>query len=117
MYKKHARLRRANRSRQRLKKLVATRLVIHRSLRHIYAQVISPNCSEVLVSASTLEKELSSQLKYTGNKIAASIVGQKIAERAIAKGIKNISLDRSGFKYHGCVQELADSARKAGLQF
>ncbi len=98
-------------------KLGATRLVVHRTPRHIYAQVIAPNGSEVLVAASTVEKAIAEQLKYTGNKDAAAAVGKAVAERALEKGIKDVSFDRSGFQYHGRVQALADAAREAGLQF
>lgn len=90
----------------------ATRLVVHRTPRHIYAQVIAPNGSEVLVAASTVEKAIAEQLKYTGNKDAAAAVGKAVAERALEKGIKDVSFDRSGFQYHGRVQALADAAVK-----
>ena len=95
----------------------ATRLVVHRTPRHIYAQVIAPNGSEVLAAASTVEKEIKEQVKYTGNKDAAAVVGKLVAERALAKGVQAVAFDRSGFKYHGRVQALADAAREAGLQF
>ncbi|WP_140205546.1 50S ribosomal protein L18, partial [Vibrio parahaemolyticus] len=72
--------------------------------RHIYAQVIAPNGSETLVAASTTEKAIIEQLKNTGNKEAAAVVGKIIAERALEKGIKVVSFDRSGFQYHGRVQ-------------
>ena len=78
MDKKSARIRRATRARRKLKELGATRLVVHRTPRHIYAQVIAPNGSEVLVAASTVEKAISEQLKYTGNKDAAAAVGKAI---------------------------------------
>ncbi|CUX97086.1 50S ribosomal protein L18 [Candidatus Hoaglandella endobia] len=117
MDKKTARIRRATRTRRKLRELGATRLVVHRTLHHIYSQVIAPNGSEVLVTASTLEKAIADQLKGTGNKEAAVAVGKTIAERALQKGIKDVSFDRSGFQYHGRVQALADAARKAGLQF
>lgn len=118
MDKKSARIRRATRARRKLQELGATRLVVHRTPRHIYAQVIAPNESlEVLVAASTVEKAIAEQLKYTGNKDAAAAVGKAVAERALEKGIKDVSFDRSGFQYHGRVQALADAAREAGLQF
>ncbi|VFP86841.1 50S ribosomal protein L18 [Candidatus Erwinia haradaeae] len=117
MDKKSSRLRRATRSRYQLKKLSATRLVVHRTPRHIYAQVIAPNGAEILVAASTVEKIISKKLKYTGNKDAATTVGTVVAERAIEKGITHVAFDRSGFQYHGRVQALADAAREAGLQF
>lgn len=93
------------------------RLVVHRTPRHIYAQVIAANGSEVLASASTVEKAISEGLKHSGNADAATAVGKAIAERAIAKGVQNVSFDRSGFKYHGRIAALATAARDAGLQF
>ncbi|MXP56562.1 50S ribosomal protein L18 [Pantoea sp. Mhis] len=117
MEKKSARIRRATRARIKIKTLGAIRLLVHRTSRHIYAQVISPKSSEVIVAASTVEKLISQQLAYTGNKEAASLVGKVIAERAIEQGIKDVAFDRSGFQYHGRVKELANAARKAGLHF
>ena len=117
MDKKAARIRRATRARRKLQELGATRLVVHRTPRHMYAQVIAPNGSETLVAASTTEKAIIEQLKNTGNKEAAAVVGKIVAERALEKGIKSVSFDRSGFQYHGRVQALADAAREAGLQF
>lgn len=117
MDKKSARIRRATKSRSKMRELLATRLVVHRTPRHIYAQIIAPDGSKVLAAASTLEKAISENLKYTGNKEAAAAVGKVIAERALAKDIKDVSFDRSGFQYHGRVQALADAAREAGLQF
>ena len=114
MDKKSARIRRAARARHMMREQGVTRLVIHRTPRHIYAQVIAPNGSEVLAAASTVEKAIREQVKYTGNKDAAAVVGKLVAERALAKGV---AFDRSGFKYHGRVQTLADAAREAGLQF
>jgi len=92
-------------------------LVINRTPRHIYAQLIAPSGSEVLAAASTVEKDLKGSLKATGNAEAAAAVGKAIAERAIEKGILKVAFDRSGFKYHGRVKALADAAREAGLQF
>lgn len=117
MDKKSARIRRATKARRNIKKLCATRLVVHRTPRHIYAQIIGQNGSEVLAAASTVEKAISKNLKYTGNKEAAVAVGKVIADRALAKEIKQVSFDRSGFQYHGRVQSLANAAREAGLQF
>lgn len=117
MDKKAARLRRATRARKKMQELGATRLVVYRTPRHIYAQIIAANGSEVLASASTVEKSISEGLKSTGNAIAATAVGKAVAERAIAKGILNVSFDRSGFQYHGRVAALATAAREAGLQF
>ncbi|SNC58350.1 50S ribosomal protein L18 [Sodalis endosymbiont of Henestaris halophilus] len=117
MDKKVARIRRATRARCKIRELGATRLVVHRTPRHIYAQVIVPNGSEVLAAASTVEKAIVGQLNGTGNKAAAAAVGKIIADRALKKGIKDVSFDRSGFKYHGRIQKLADAAREAGLKF
>lgn len=117
MNKKIARIRRATKTRKRLYKLGVLKLVIHKTSRHIYAQIISHENFNVLASASTTEKLISSQLQNTGNKDAAAMVGKIIAERAILKGIIHASFDRSGFKYHGRVQVLADCARQAGLKF
>ena len=117
MDKKAARLRRATKARKKMQELGATRLVVHRTPRHIYAQVIAPNGSEVLASASTVEKAIAEQVKYTGNADAAAVVGKAIAERALAKGVNTVSFDRSGFQYHGRVAALAAAAREAGLQF
>ena len=117
MDKKTARLRRATRARKKIQELGATRLVVHRTPRHIYAQVIATQSSEVLASASTTEKTVREALAYTGNIDAAKAVGKLIAERAAAKGVAEVAFDRSGFKYHGRVAALADAAREAGLKF
>lgn len=113
--KKESRLRRARRSRAKIRELRINRLSIHRTPRHIYAQVIAPEGDRVLVSASTLDQTLRSGA--TSNKDAAAGVGKLIAERAKAAGISKVAFDRSGFKYHGRVQALADAAREGGLEF
>ncbi|WP_298716682.1 50S ribosomal protein L18 [uncultured Oceanisphaera sp.] len=117
MDKKAARIRRATKARKKMLELGATRLVVHRTPRHIYAQVIAPNSTVVLASASTVEKSVREQVKYTGNVDAATVVGKAIAERAIEKGVTVVAFDRSGFQYHGRVAALAAAAREAGLQF
>ncbi|GAB4392610.1 MAG: 50S ribosomal protein L18 [Gammaproteobacteria bacterium] len=111
MNKKVARLRRAKRSREHMKELGVTRLVVHRSLQHIYAQIIEKD--RVLTSACT--KSL--KCTYGGNISAASEVGKAIAEKAKALGITKVAFDRSGFKYHGRVKALAEAARDGGLDF
>jgi len=116
MDKKTSRLRRATRARKKIQELGVNRLVVHRTPRHTYAQVISPE-SQVLAAASTAEKAVSEQLKHTGNVDAAKVVGKTVAERAIEKGVTVVAFDRSGFKYHGRVAALADAAREAGLKF
>lgn len=113
--KKIARLRRARRSRSNMREMGVTRLSVHRTSQHIYAQVISPEGDRVLASASTLDKTLSAG--STGNIEAAKLVGKLIAERAKLVGIESVAFDRAGYKYHGRVKALADSAREAGLQF
>lgn len=111
------RLRRARKARMRIKELNIERLTVHRTPRHIYAQVIDVSGGKVIASASTLDKEVRSKLKKTGNRDAAAVIGKMIAERARAAGIEKVAFDRAGYKYHGRVQALADAAREAGLQF
>ena len=117
MSKKTDRLRRAQKARTRIKRLGVNRLCVHKTPRHVYAQVIAPNGSEVLVSASSVDKEIKSQIKYSGNVEAASIVGKALAERAKKAGISKVAFDRSGFKYHGRIKALADAAREQGMEF
>ncbi|MCE9688181.1 MULTISPECIES: 50S ribosomal protein L18 [Shewanella] len=116
MDKKTSRLRRATRARKKIQELGVNRLVVHRTPRHIYAQVINPE-AQVLAAASTVEKAVKELLKSTGNVDAAKAVGKAVAERAIEKGVTSVAFDRSGFKYHGRVAALADAAREAGLKF
>ncbi len=113
--KKQARLRRAKKFRCLLKLQDKLRLTIHKTSRHIYAQIILHN--KCLVSASTLEREINIFVKNTSNQLAAKQVGKFIALRGLKKGIKKVVFDRSGFKYHGRVKGLAESARKYGLLF
>lgn len=113
--KKKARLRRAQKTRIHIREKSAVRLCIHRTPRHIYAQIIAANGASVLATASTVEADLRNEI--TGNVSAASKVGQLIAERAKAAGITKVAFDRSGFKYHGRVKALADAARENGLEF
>ncbi len=115
--KKQSRLRRSVKVRAHIKELGVNRLCIHRTPRHVYAQVIAPTGSEVLASASTLDKEIAGQAKNTGNVEAASLVGKAIAERAKAAGVTKVAFDRSGFKFHGRVKALADAARENGMEF
>lgn len=117
MDKKQSRLRRARRGRAQIRKLGENRLCVHRTPRHIYAQVISPQGNQVVASASTLDSDVRKDVKATGNIEAASAVGKIIAERAKAAGVTRVAFDRSGFKYHGRVKALADAARESGLEF
>lgn len=113
--KKQSRLRRARRARMKIRELGSVRLSIHRTPRHIYAQVISATGDKVLASASTLDSSLRSG--STGNADAAKAVGELVAQRAKDAGVEKVAFDRSGFKYHGRVKALADGAREAGLEF
>ncbi len=117
MDKKASRQRRARKTRAKIRELGRPRLCIHRTPRHIYAQVIDGSGDKVLVSASTLDKELRKDVKSTGNADAAAAIGKAVAERAKAAGITAVAFDRSGFKYHGRVKALADAARESGLEF
>ena len=115
--KKNTRIRRAKRSRIKIRELGAHRLCIHRTPRHIYAQVISPEGDKVLAAASTLDADVKTAVKNSGNIDAASAVGKAIAEKSKAAGVSSVAFDRSGFKYHGRVKALADAAREGGLEF
>jgi len=117
MNKKISRTRRAKRTRLRIRELEAIRLCVHKTPRHMYAQVTSSDGAKTFASASTLDKELSKQLKVTGNVAAAKEVGKLIAKRAIEAGIKAVAFDRSGFPFHGRIKALADAAREDGLEF
>jgi len=113
--KNESRLRRARRARSRMRDEGATRLSVHRTPRHIYAQIIAPAGDKVLASASTLDSSLRSG--STGNIEAAAAVGKLVAERASAAGVARVAFDRGGYKYHGRVKALADAARENGLEF
>ncbi len=118
MDKKASRLRRARRARAKIRELGVPRLTVHRTPRHIYAQVIAANGTDVVCSASTLDKSLRDGIEgSTGNVAAAAVVGRAVAERARAAGVEKVAFDRSGFQYHGRVKALAEAAREAGLQF
>jgi large subunit ribosomal protein L18 len=93
------------------------RLSVFRSDKHIYVQIIDDRRQSTLVAASSLEKEMRAKLKSGATKQAASEVGKTIAERALAKGIKEVVFDRGGYQYHGRVKALADAAREGGLKF
>ena len=117
MNTKESRLRRARQTRHRINVQKVTRLVVHRTNSHIYAQIIAPDSVKVLTSASTLEADVRKDMKNGGNKSAATAVGKRIAEKAKALGIDRVAFDRSGFRYHGRIAALADAAREAGLSF
>lgn len=112
------RLKRAAKSRGKIKRSGATRLSVHRTPRHIYAQVLTHDGSRVLAAASTLDPMVKVTLASgSGNISAAAEVGRLIAKRALIAGITSVAFDRSGFQYHGRISALADAAREAGLKF
>jgi len=117
MDKKQSRIRRSRRGRAKIASLGVNRLCVHRTPRHTYAQVFSGETGKVVVSVSTLSADVKQTIKYSGNIDAATAVGKIIAEKAKAAGIETVAFDRSGFKYHGRVKALADSARENGLKF
>lgn len=93
------------------------RLSVCRTLKHIYAQLIDDHKGQTVVAASSLSPELAGKFKNGGNIAAAEAVGKLVAEKAIAKGVKQVVFDRGGHVYHGRIKALADAARKAGLDF
>lgn len=115
--KKAQRLRRAARARAKIRELRVARLSVHRTPQHIYAQILAADGGHVVVVASTVQENVRTGLKSTGNIDAAKAVGKAIAERAKAAGIEQVAFDRSGFRYHGRVKALADAAREHGLKF
>ena len=115
--KKQRRQRRAVKTRAQIRELKLARLTVHRTPRHIYAQLFDGKGEQVLAAASTVQKDVAQGLKGTGNIEAARAVGRTIAERAKAAGVTRVAFDRSGFQYHGRVKALADAAREAGLEF
>ena len=115
--KKISRLRRARRGRAKMRVLGVSRLSVYRSSQHIYAQLISADGAEIIAASSTVQADVKKEISNTGNKDAAAAVGKSIAEKAKAAGVTAVAFDRSGFKYHGRIQQLADSARENGLEF
>ncbi len=115
--KKIARLRRARQTRLRIREVAAARLTVHRTNGHIYAQITTPTGDKVIAAASSLEKDVRSQLKHGGNRKAAELIGQRIAQKAKEKGIEQVAFDRAGYRYHGRVKALAEAARAGGLKF
>ena len=117
MNKFKRRRRRAQKIRRQIVGLQTQRLCVHRTPRHIYAQIIDATGARVLASASTLEADTRKELKNGGNIAAAGVIGKRIADRAKQAGITKVAFDRSGFRYHGRVKALAEAARKGGLEF
>lgn len=114
---KQSRLRRAKGTRIKIEKSGKYRLVVNRTNKHIYAQIFDGNNKAVLVSASTVEKSIRTKFSNCNTVEAAKIVGELIAQKSLEKNITEVAFDRSGFKYHGRVKALADSARSAGMKF
>lgn len=116
--KRLARQRRHARVRERVRGTPERpRLCVFRSLRHIHAQVIDDIRGHTLVAASSLDAEVRSQLNEKDKTAQAALVGEVLAQRAMAAGISRVVFDRGGYRYHGRVKSLADAARKAGLEF
>lgn len=111
--KKHARIKRATKFRAKNQSSTLDRLCVHRTTKHIYAQIISDCGTKTLAQASSLNAKISDG----GNIKAAEKIGELIAKAALKAKVEKVAFDRSGFKYHGRVKALADGARKAGLQF
>ena len=111
------RLRRARKTRAKIAELKVTRLSVHRTNTHIYAQIIAETGDKVIVSASTVEADVRKKLKNGGNVEAAAVIGKLIAEKAKKAGVTTVAFDRSGYKYHGRIKALADAARENGLSF
>jgi large subunit ribosomal protein L18 len=111
--------RRRQRNRTKLRKVSGDtiRLSVHRSSKHIYAQIIDDNAGKTLAAASTLDAEFKAKSSKTSDVSAASTVGSLIAARAKAKGVETVVFDRGGYIFHGRVKALADAAREAGLKF
>jgi large subunit ribosomal protein L18 len=110
---------RAQRVRRQLKKVAGDRmrLSVHRSSKHIYAQVIDDANGHTIAAASTLEKDLKGSLKTGADTSAATAVGKLLAERAVKAGVKDVVFDRGAYIYHGRVKALAEAAREGGLSF
>ena len=115
--KKVARLRRAAKTRNRIRRQGVLRLCVFKSPRNFYAQIIDQNAGQVVVSASTIEPDFKKQIVNGGNVDAASKLGARLADKAREAGVKEVAFDRSGFKYHGRVKAMAEAAREGGLKF
>lgn len=121
MDRKEKEERRRRRHKRIRKKIFGTserpRLCVYKSLRHIYAQLIDDESQRVITGVSTLTPGIREKIRYGGNVEAAKLVGKAIAEKAKLLGITKVVFDRNGFKYHGRIKALADSARETGLIF
>lgn len=117
MNKNTSRLRRARKTRARIASQAKPRLCVFRSGKHIYAQVIDDSKGVVIVQASSVESELRATMPRGADVAAAVTIGQRVAAKALAAGVKEVAFDRSGYRYHGRVRALADAAREGGLSF
>jgi large subunit ribosomal protein L18 len=110
---------RATRIRKQIKKVAngRPRLSVHRSSKHIYAQIIDDAQGHTLAAASTLDPDLKGSLKTGADSAAAAAVGKLVAERAVKAGVTNVVFDRGAYIYHGRVKALAEAAREGGLSF
>lgn len=115
MNKYESRKRRGSKTKARIKLADKTRLVVFRSTKHIYAQVVYNG--EVLVQSSTCDNELKTLVSGKTKLEQATLVGKLLAKRSLAKSIKDVAFDRSGYKFHGRVKALADAAREEGMNF
>lgn len=115
--KKINRIRRGKRTRLNIRASGKASLIVNKTPRHMYAQIINGQDRRVLATVSTLQSSVAEGLKYTGNIEAAAKVGRLIGEKAKSLGIETIAFDRSGFRYHGRVKALAEAARETGLEF
>lgn len=111
--KNESRLRRAKKTRMRIKSQDLPRLTVFKSSQHIYAQIIDPSGSKVLAATSTLDKSIKSKGRSVQS---AKEVGEKIADLSLKNGIKKVVFDRSGYRYHGRIKMIADAAREKGLE-
>lgn len=111
------RISRRRRCRARIRNQDICRLSVYRSSKNIYAQIFSSDNFFVLASASSIDKNVKHQVSNKSKILKSEEIGKIIAEKAKSKGIKKVAFDKSGFKYHGCVKALAESARKHGLSF
>ncbi len=111
--KNESRLRRAKKTRMRIKSQDLPRLTVFKSSQHIYAQIIDPSGSKVLAATSTLDKNIKSKGRSVQS---AKEVGEKIADLSINNGIKKVIFDRSGYRYHGRIKMIAEAAREKGLE-
>jgi len=111
----YARNRRSKKTKLILKRQGGPKIIVFRSAKHIYAQVV--DSGQVIVSSSTVDKELKGKLDNNKKVDQAHQIGKLLGERAIKKGIKKVAFDRSGYKYHGRVKAIAEGARESGLDF